>query len=62
MLLNACFEANASIRNVGGLGFGLYLSKLFAEAHGGDLTVASVEDGGTSFTLSLPRQRFEETT
>jgi signal transduction histidine kinase len=37
------------------LGLGLYISKLIAEAHGGDLSVASSEAAGTTFSLRLPR-------
>lgn len=38
-----------------GLGLGLYIARQIAEAHGGSLKVASSEDQGTTFTLSLPR-------
>jgi PAS domain S-box-containing protein len=37
-----------------GLGLGLYVARQIALAHGGELAVA-VADGGTTFTLSLPR-------
>lgn len=37
-----------------GTGLGLYLSRGIARAHGGDLTVESVEGGGSTFTLTLP--------
>lgn len=36
------------------LGLGLYISKLIAEAHGGDISVAS-DETGTTFRLQLPR-------
>ncbi len=37
------------------LGLGLYISKLITEAHGGDLSVVSDEQEGTTFSLKLPR-------
>lgn len=41
--------------NVPGMGLGLYLAKLIAEAHGGDLTASSPGRGlGATFTLVLP--------
>ena len=39
----------------GGHGLGLYNCKTIAEQHGGDLTVTSKVDEGTTFTLTLPR-------
>jgi signal transduction histidine kinase len=38
-----------------GAGLGLYLSRLIARAHGGDLLLTSGEAQGCRFTLSLPR-------
>ena len=37
------------------LGLGLYISRLIAEAHGGDIAVSSTELDGTTFTFRLPR-------
>ncbi|MBR1252041.1 sensor histidine kinase [Bradyrhizobium sp. AUGA SZCCT0169] len=37
------------------LGLGLYIAKLIVEAHGGDLSVASNEQTGTTFSIRLPR-------
>jgi len=37
-----------------GYGLGLYLVKLVAEAHGGTVSVADRDGGGTTFTLTLP--------
>jgi CheY-like chemotaxis protein/anti-sigma regulatory factor (Ser/Thr protein kinase) len=37
-----------------GTGLGLALTKRFAELHGGDVSVASVEGKGSTFTLRLP--------
>jgi signal transduction histidine kinase len=38
------------------LGLGLYIAKLIAEAHGGDISVSSEEQAGTTFSLRLPRR------
>jgi len=38
----------------GGVGLGLYISKLLAEAHGGDLWVVSMVGVGSTFSLTLP--------
>jgi signal transduction histidine kinase len=40
-----------------GLGLGLYISRVIARAHGGDLTVADAPGGGALFTLVLPRRQ-----
>jgi len=46
---------DARTANVPGMGLGLYLAKLIAEAHGGDLTAASPGRGlGATFTAVLP--------
>lgn len=37
------------------LGLGLYIARLIAEAHGGEIAVASTEEVGTTFTFRLPR-------
>ena len=43
-------------RNTGGFGLGLYLCRLIAEAHGGQLTIKSAVAMGTHISVSLPRQ------
>jgi len=46
---------DARTANVPGMGLGLYLAKLIAEAHGGDLLAASPGRGlGATFTIVLP--------
>ncbi|HEV2251503.1 MAG TPA: ATP-binding protein [Candidatus Limnocylindria bacterium] len=46
---------DARTANVPGMGLGLYLAKLIAEAHGGDLAATSQGRGlGATFTLVLP--------
>ena len=37
------------------LGLGLHISKLIVEAHGGEISVTSNEETGTTFSLQLPR-------
>lgn len=39
-----------------GLGLGLYISRLIARAHGGELSVADADGGGAVFTLDLPQR------
>jgi len=44
----------------GGTGLGLYIVSEIVAAHGGQITVASVEGQGTTFTITLPRASAEE--
>ena len=44
----------ARSRTTGGTGLGLSIAKHIAASHGGDISVWSVENQGSSFTLSLP--------
>jgi signal transduction histidine kinase len=46
-----------SLRGGGGTGLGLYIVKQIVEAHGGEVSVASVEGVGTSMILRLPIKR-----
>lgn len=46
-----------SIRGGSGTGLGLYIVKQIVEAHGGEVTVASIEGVGTSMVLRLPVKR-----
>lgn len=38
-----------------GLGLGLYITQQIVRSHGGTLTVESSQDGGTKFSVVLPR-------
>lgn len=48
---------NKSLRGGGGTGLGLYIVKQIVEAHGGQVSVASIEGVGTSMVLRLPIKR-----
>jgi signal transduction histidine kinase len=48
------YRSPAQQRRHQGMGIGLALARQLAEAHGGTLTVASVENEGATFTLQLP--------
>jgi PAS domain S-box-containing protein len=48
------FERAAPVRNYGGLGLGLYISRHIVEAHGGTIQVHSAPGQGASFVVELP--------
>ena len=50
-----------SLRGGGGTGLGLYIVKQIVEAHGGEISVASLEGVGTSMVLKLPVKRTGDT-
>lgn len=51
----------SSHKRQGGMGLGLYIAREIVTAHGGTISVASSEAGGTVFTVSLPRHDERET-
>ena len=57
---NKLFEKFSRIQNslsthVGGTGLGLYWAKKIIDLHGGNITVSSKEDIGTTFSIYLPK-------
>jgi signal transduction histidine kinase/CheY-like chemotaxis protein len=56
-LFQAFSQADASTaRKYGGTGLGLLISRRFSQMMGGDITVASQEGRGSTFTVRLPRR------
>lgn len=51
------FERAVSSRQYGGLGLGLFIVRQIVEMHGGTVTVESVPEQGSTFTVTLPRSR-----
>src|SRR5690606_26668772 len=49
------FNRFARARNSSGLGLGLYVTRLIAEAHGGRVWVESLPGKGSTFHLCLPK-------
>ncbi|TMB09729.1 MAG: sensor histidine kinase, partial [Deltaproteobacteria bacterium] len=49
------FQRAASIRNYGGLGLGLFITRHIVEAHRGTIAVASTVGEGSTFSIELPR-------
>ncbi len=48
------FERAVPMRNFGGLGLGLYVTREIVEAHGGSVSVENAQHGGAVFTVRLP--------
>jgi signal transduction histidine kinase len=54
-LFERFFRAQTALdRHIPGTGLGLYISKAIVDAHGGEISVSSAEDKGTTFALALP--------
>lgn len=45
---------NSDVHNVKGLGLGLYFTHQIISAHGGTITLKSIENEGSTFTIKLP--------
>jgi len=54
LIFETFVQTQVGIRQGGGTGLGLPISRSLAEIHGGSLTVASVPGQGATFTVSLP--------
>jgi signal transduction histidine kinase len=48
------FERAVPIKNYGGLGLGLYISRQIVELHGGSISVTSQLGQGSTFRVELP--------
>jgi signal transduction histidine kinase/FixJ family two-component response regulator len=48
------FERAVSVRNYGGLGLGLYMTRQIAQSHGGSIGATSTPGEGAAFTIRLP--------
>lgn len=48
------FQSRKTVNDKQGTGIGLYLVKNYLELHGGSISIASVEDEGTTLILTLP--------
>ena len=53
-LFGQFYRATNITPNISGLGLGLYIVKEIVTLHGGTITVRSVEDYGSTFTVQLP--------
>src|SRR5690606_36477393 len=47
---------NTFSQKISGSGIGLYLSQQLVNLHGGSITVDSIKDKGTTFTIHLPKK------
>jgi signal transduction histidine kinase len=51
------FERAVPAKHFGGFGLGLWLTRKIVTAHGGTIQVTSQPEGGSIFTVDLPKQR-----
>jgi len=52
--ISEAFARGAGNGDARGLGLGLYIARQLVEAHGGQLSVRAGEEGGSTFSLTLP--------
>jgi signal transduction histidine kinase len=50
------WASSTAERDDAGLGLGLFIAREIVQAHGGDITVDSRQESGTTFTVRLPRR------
>jgi signal transduction histidine kinase len=55
-ILSRIYEPFYSASGHGGTGLGLLIVKNIIEAHGGNLSVESVEGSGSTFTIRIPKR------
>jgi PAS domain S-box-containing protein len=53
-------QSSATKTGAGGTGLGLPITRQIMRAHGGDVTVHNLEEGGCCFTLLLPKRAIEQ--
>lgn len=53
-LFHKFYRSHRSRETVAGTGIGLYISKAIVESHGGTISVRSIENEGSIFTVTLP--------
>lgn len=53
-LFKKFYRSHRSRDSVGGSGIGLYVCRIFVEAHGGSISVRSKENEGSEFTFTVP--------
>lgn len=53
-LFRKFYRSHRSREAVAGTGIGLYISKAFVESHGGMISVRSQENGGSTFSFTIP--------
>ncbi len=51
----------STTKEAGGIGLGLYVTRLLVDAHQGSVSVATSEAGGTRFRVTLPRRQHTAT-
>jgi signal transduction histidine kinase len=49
------FYRGPSVQKIRGTGLGLAIAKSIVEIHGGTISVSSVENIGTTFTITVPK-------